>query len=142
MYNINKCKDTNKLFKCIPLFGYKKLVEYAYEAKKNKIENPVDYAVFRCLKEGFIQEYLTLQHKEVQNMFVGDYNYEMDIKVQRQEAFDSGLQKGIQTGLIKGEKSGIKKGILQMAKKFKNEGLPVSTISKCTGLSEKEITKL
>lgn len=51
IYNINKCKDTtSKLLKCIPLLGYKKLVEYVYNVQKNGIENPVDYAVENAKK--------------------------------------------------------------------------------------------
>lgn len=50
VYNVNKCKDTSKLLKCIPLLGYKKLVEYVYNVQKNGIENPVDYAVENAKK--------------------------------------------------------------------------------------------
>lgn len=122
VYNINKCKDSSKLFKCIPLYGYKKLVEYAFEAKKEKIENPVDFAVSRCIKEGFLSEYLKFERKAVQNMFVGDYDYEMDIKVQREEAAHYAS--------------------VESAKKMLNDNLSIELVSKYSGLPVETVKEL
>ena len=45
-------------------------------------------------------------------------------------------------GKAEGKILGIKEGILETAKKFKIEGIPISSIAKCTGLSLEEIQKL
>ncbi|MGP1368705.1 MAG: hypothetical protein ACTTKX_05560 [Treponema sp.] len=47
------------LTQCTPLLGYAKLVEYAQAAKKNGIQNPIDFAVRKCISEGVLAQYLT-----------------------------------------------------------------------------------
>lgn len=51
VYNINKCKDTSKLLKCIPLLGYKKLVEYVYNAKKRCSKDIFQWTIFVLLQD-------------------------------------------------------------------------------------------
>ncbi len=87
-------------------------------------------------------------------MLVGEYCYEDDIAVQRAESREEGiaigikegLEKGLKRGLNEGIKEGISKGSTQKAKEtaraFKKEGISLSLISKCTGLSIDEIKKL
>lgn len=57
VYNINKCKDTSKLLKYIPLLGYKKLVEYVYNAQKRCSKDIFQWTIF-VLLQGFHQKKL------------------------------------------------------------------------------------
>ncbi len=63
-------------------------------------------------------------------MLVGEYCYEDDIAVQRAKSREEGISKG-STQKAK-----------ETAKAFKKEGISLSLISKCTGLSIDEIKKL
>ena len=85
-YNINKCKDTPLLKYCIPLSGYAKLTEYAQEAKQNGIQNPVDFAVRKCISEGVLADYLKQKSTEVRNMLIAEYDYDTDMRVKQEEA--------------------------------------------------------
>ncbi len=85
-YNINKCKDTPLLKHCIPLSGYAKLTEYAQEAKQSGIQNPVDFAVRKCISEGVLADYLKQKSTEVRNMLIAEYDYDTDMRVKQEEA--------------------------------------------------------
>ena len=85
-YNINKCKDTPLLKHCMPLSGYAKLTEYAQEAKQNGIQNPVDFAVRKCISEGVLADYLKQKSTEVRNMLIAEYDYDTDMRVKQEEA--------------------------------------------------------
>ncbi|CAM4116326.1 hypothetical protein TRPE111910_02585 [Treponema peruense] len=75
-------------------------------------------------------------------MSLTEFNQEEYDREKHDDWFEEGKAEGRIEGRIEGEKFGIKKGILETAKKFKIEGIPVSAIAKCTGLSLAEIQKL
>ena len=85
-YNINRGKDTPLLKHCLPLSGYAKLTEYAQEAKQNGIQNPVDFAVRKCISEGVLADYLKQKSTEVRNMLIAEYDYDTDMRVKQEEA--------------------------------------------------------
>ena len=58
------------------------------------------------------------------------------------EGRKEGLVEGRKEGLVEGRKEGRKEGAIRIAQNMKQEGLPVSLITKMTGLSEEEINKL
>lgn len=99
VYNINKQDDTFLRQHCASLYGYKKLVQYAKEAKNAGTENHLDFAIERCIKEGILSDYLKQNSTEVRNMLIADYNYETDIRVKRQESFSDGFSQGVACGL-------------------------------------------
>ena len=88
VYNINRKEFSSIFEKCPVLRGYAMLVQYAKKAKSAGIQDWLTYAVQRCIKEGILAEYLKQNSTEVINMLIADYDYDMDIKVQRQEAFE------------------------------------------------------
>lgn len=95
VYNINKRSDAAILQvtgNCAPLSGYAKLTEYAREAKKQGLEDFLDYAVQRCIKEGILSDYLKRNSTEVRNMLIGEYDYDTDIRVQRMESYKEGSE--------------------------------------------------
>lgn len=99
VYNINKQDDTFLRQHCASLYGYKKLVQYAKEAKNAGTENHLDFSIERCIKEGILSDYLKQNSTEVRNMLIADYNYETDIRVKRQESFSDGFSQGVACGL-------------------------------------------
>ena len=80
------CKDKPLLKHCLPLSGYAKLTEYAQEAKQNGIQNPVDFAVRKCISEGVLADYLKQKSTEVRNMLIAEYDYDTDMRVKQEEA--------------------------------------------------------
>ena len=71
-------------------------------------------------------------------MLMTEYDYDTDIAVQREEAYEDGLSKGLQQGISQGayqEK-------LETAKNFISMGLSIEQISRGTGLSLETIQQL
>ena len=83
-------------------------------------------------------------------MLMTEYDYDTDIAVQREEAYEDGLSKGLQQGMSQGIKQGISQGIsqgmyqekLETAKNLFHLGLSIEQISTVTGLSGETIQQL
>ena len=67
-------------------------------------------------------------------MLLMEYDYATDIEVQREEAFEKGVNKGLQQGSQQAK--------IETAKKFLTMGLSLEQISQGTGLSIDEINNL
>mgnify|MGYP003418241220 CR=1 FL=1 len=67
-------------------------------------------------------------------MLMTEYDYDTDIAVQREEAYEDGLSKGLQQGVYQ-EK-------LETAKNLFHLGLSIEQISTVTGLSLETIQQL
>ena len=64
-------------------------------------------------------------------LFIGDYDYDMDIAVQRQEAEEIGFEKGYEAG--------VKQESVNIAKNLKEMELSIEIIAKVTDLTTLEI---
>ena len=111
---------------CIPLSGYAKLTEYAQEAKQNGIQNPVDFAVRKCISEGVLADYLKQKSTEVRNMLIAEYDYDTDMRVKQEEAAE------VATETNK----------LANAKNFLAEGISAELIAKCVQLPLETVINL
>ena len=71
-------------------------------------------------------------------MLMTEYDYDTDIAVQREEAYEDGLTKGLQQGISQGayEKA------VETAKNFLSMGLSIEQISRGTGLSLETLQQL
>ena len=116
------CKDTPLLKHCLPLSGYAKLTEYAQEAKQNGIQNPVDFAVRKCISEGVLADYLKQKSTEVRNMLIAEYDYDTDMRVKQEEAAEMNK--------------------LTNAKNFLAEGISAELIAKCVQLPLETVINL
>ena len=70
--------------------------------------------------------------------YVNDMTTERDVKNQLAYAHDTGVEEG----LAKGREEGKAKERVEVARKFKELGTPISVISEATGLTEAEIMAL
>ena len=72
-------------------------------------------------------------------MLMTEYDYDTDIAVQREEAYEDGLSKGLQQGISQGIKQGISQGAyekaIETAKNLFQIQLSVEQIATVTGLS-------
>ena len=75
-----------------------------------------------------------------------EYDYDTDIAVQREEAYEDGLNTGLQQGISQGISQGIKQGAyekaVETAKNLISMGLSIEQIAKGTGLSLEVIQTL
>ena len=71
-------------------------------------------------------------------MLLTEYDYDTDIAVQRQEAYEDGVEKGISQGI----QQGSQQTKIETAKNMLNDNLDIQTIIKYTGLSMEEIKSL
>ncbi len=134
VYNINKTKNNPLLEKCKPLKQYSQFVEIAKKFIKKDSRKGLQNAILYSIEQGILPEYLDRKSREVENMLVGEYCYEDDIAIQRAESRAIGKEEGISIGRLE-EKQ-------KTAKAFKKNGIDISTIAKCTGLSVEEVEKL
>ena len=87
-------------------------------------------------------------------MLLAEYDYDVDIAVQREEergialkeGIAQGEAKGFSLGIVQGEAKGISEGAYQKAietaKLMRRENCPTDFIQRITGLTETEIKKL
>ena len=83
-------------------------------------------------------------------MLIAEYDYDVDIAVQREEALQEGEAKGFSIGIAQGEAKGFSEGIsegsyqkaLETAKLMRTHNYPIAEICTMTGLTEREIKQL
>ena len=76
------------------------------------------------------------------NMLIAEYDYDVDIAVQREEEREIALKEGIAQGEAKGISEGSYQKALETAQILKQLGDPIQKIAQATGLTEKEIKQL
>ena len=76
------------------------------------------------------------------NMLIAEYDYDVDIAVQREEEREIALQEGIAQGKQEGFSEGSHQKALETAKTMLAMHYPLEDICKITGLTEAEIEQL
>ena len=110
MININPDQHHEILEKCPVLAEYSQFVEVVRKHQKSGEEQALQNAVEECIKRGILSEYLRKKGSEAVNMLIAEYDYDMDIKVQREEAKEEGIEEGIEKGMEQGIEQGKKLG--------------------------------
>ena len=129
--NINVDKENPILQRCKILNEYSEFIEQVKFNIECKIPDPFTNAIKQSSKNGFLTDYLQRKSTEVQNMLLMEYDYATDIEVQREEAFEKGV--------IKGVSQGEHQKAIETAKNLLTMGLSIENICKATGLSIEEI---
>ena len=75
-------------------------------------------------------------------MLIAEYDYDVDIAVQREEALQEGEAKGFSLGVTQGISEGSYQKAIETAKNLLGLGLSVANIAQATGLTQAEIEKL
>ena len=79
-------------------------------------------------------------------MLVAEYDYDLDMQVQREESYNAGVAQGITQGMAQGMAQGMQRGeahgFLTTASRMKKANCDFAFISEMTGLSKEEIEKL
>ena len=144
--NINYNKGNEILHTCKPLKEYTLFVDAVRRHTKLDSENGFRNAIKECIRNDILREYLQRKSREVMNMLIAEYDYDVDIAVQREEEREIALKEGIAQGEAKGFSEGISEGsyqkALETAKNLLDLGLSVANIAKATGLTEAEVEAL
>ena len=77
-----------------------------YAGDKSALERSVQ----ECISKGILAEYLRRKGSEVVNMLMAEYDYDMDIAVQREEAAEEAEKRGIEIGERRGIEIGEERG--------------------------------
>ena len=103
-------------------------------------------AIRECISQGILKEYLQRKGSEVCNMLIADYNYELDMEVQREEAreegFEEGRMAGMEKGMAEGRVEGIREGRKEMILKVYSDGKTIAEIANFLGEPVEEIEKI
>ena len=149
--NINYNKNNEILHTCKPLAEYTLFVETVRRHTKLDSENGFKNAIKECIQNDILREYLQRKSWEVINMLLAEYDYDVDIAVQREEEREIALKEGIaqgeakgfSLGIAQGKQEGISEGAyqakLETAKTMLAMHYPLEDICKISGLSEAEI---
>ena len=133
--NINYDKASEILKRCKPLKQYSLFVDAVRRNIAVDKEHGFEKAIKECIQNDILREYLQRKAKEVLNMLIGEYDYDTDIAVQREESFDMGLAEGE----ARGRSEGSRQAKLETAKTMLTMGYPLVDICKISGLTTDEV---
>ena len=136
--NINYTKGSRILHTCKPLKEYTLFVDAVRRHTKLDRENGFQNAIKECIQNDILWEYLQRKSREVMNMLIAEYDYDVDIAVQREEEREIALKEGEAQGFS----AGSHQKALEDARNLKRLGVSVSIITEATGLSKEEVEKL
>jgi len=136
--NINYNKGNELLNVCKPLAEYTLFVEAVRRHTKLDSENGFKNVINECMQNDILREYLQRKSREVINMLLAEYDYDVDIAVQREEEREIALKEGE----AKGFSEGAYQKALEDAQNFKRLGVSISIIAEATGLTEEEVERL
>ena len=132
--NINYDKASEILKRCKPLEQYSLFVDAVRRNIAVDKEHGFEKAIKECIQNDILREYLQRKSKEVLNMLIGEYDYDTDIAVQREESFDMGLAEG--------KSRGSHQAKLETAKTMLTMGYPLGDICKISGLTTDEVESI
>ena len=128
--NINYDKASEILKRCKPLEQYSLFVNAVRRNIAVDKEHGFEKAIKECIQNDILREYLQRKSKEVLNMLIGEYDYDTDIAVQREESFDMGLAEGSHQAK------------LETARLMHQRAYPVAEICLMTGLTQEEVESI
>jgi len=124
--NINYTKGSRILHTCKPLKEYTLFIEAVRKHTKLDSENGFRNAIKECIQNDILREYLQRKSREVMNMLIAEYDYDVDIAVQKEEALQEGsYQKALET-----------------ARLMKQANCKLDFIMQMTGLSAEEVENI
>ena len=136
--NINNGKNEELMEACKILKEYAMFVEQVRSHVEKEGVKGFSNAIRYCIEHDILKEYLTERFKVVENMLTGEYNYEMDIAVQRNEEYKLAYAEGETRGKTIGER--IKQRVIAL--NLLNMKFSIEQVAKGTGLSIDEVKSL
>ena len=124
--------------KCDILKQYCEFMEIVFRRQAELKEQPTNEEMQACyekaineaISKDILADYLSRKGTEVKNMFIGEYDYDLDMQVKAEEARERGLAEGQQQKAIEDAKNMLKKNY------------PTSDISEITGLPLDQVLEM
>lgn len=146
VYNI-KNPDLPIVHKCDKIRQYTEFVNFIYANADIRDKKSCRRVMNQARREGLLPEYLERKITEVVNMLTAEYDYDLDIAVKREEAFEEGLERGLEQGKIQGiaqgkiqgEKHKALEAAVLMIKKF---GHSVDEVCEALNVDKTEVQAL
>lgn len=92
--NINSDSGSEVLKKCGVLREYAEFVDKVRMYKEAGMTDYMKQAIAYCIEHHILEEYLKRKGSDVMGFLCAEYDYEMDMQVQKEESFEDGLKKG------------------------------------------------
>ncbi|MDR0302145.1 MAG: Rpn family recombination-promoting nuclease/putative transposase [Treponema sp.] len=101
VYNINHGHNPEILKKSENLDGYSFFVDKIREQQKEgfSVDESVTFALEYCIENNKLRDFLIKNGSEVRDMLITEYDRDMDIAVNRREAWEDGREEGREDGL-------------------------------------------
>ena len=129
--NINTCiggKENELIKKCPILWDYSRLMQAVRDKRASNKPEYLKEAINDCIKSGILTDYLSSRRSEVCNMLIAEYDYDTDIAVTREEAWEDGHDAGLEEGCEKGIILGEENSRIKYASKMISRGTPTDKI--------------
>ena len=104
--NINTDAGHEILEKCPVMKEYSIFIDTIRKYQEAGENEAYELAIHECIEKGILADYLQKKGSEVINMLKAEYDYELDIQVQREEAYEQGEEAGRQQGEAIGRQQG------------------------------------
>lgn len=140
--DINSGSKADVLRKCPILKEYAQFVSCVRYHKELGEEDAMEQAIKECIERNILKDYLLRRGAEVVNMLCAEYDYDMDMAVQKEESYEDGFTDGFSKGVEDGVSRGIADEKRTIAKNLLKQGLNEKTILSSTGLTKEELEKL
>lgn len=96
--NINSAVNHEILGKCQVLREYSLFIDAIRKYQMLGAEDAYAQAIRECIRNDILSDYLSRKGSEVENMLIAEYDYDLDIEVQREEAMEDGIRIGEERG--------------------------------------------
>lgn len=120
--NINPGQGHEVLEKCRILKEYGQFIDILRSHQAEGDTDVFRHTVEECIHSGILADYLKKKGSEVINMLIAEYDYDMDIEVQREEAYAEGVADGMAKGLSDGMEKGRSGKLIEQIKKKLSKG--------------------
>ena len=106
MLNVNRDHNREMMEACKDLKDYAEYVDRVRKyARELPLSEAVERAITECIREGILKEFLEKNRAEVKKMSIYEYDQEKHIRMERQDAWEDGMQEGIKEGELRGRNS-------------------------------------
>ena len=139
MLNVNRDHNREMMEACKDLKDYAEYVDRVRKyARELPLSEAVERAITECIRKGILKEFLEKNRAEVKKMSIYEYDQEKHIRMERQDAWEDGMQEGIKEGELRGRNAQL---IEQIRKKL-DRGKNISRIAEELEETEDRVREL
>ncbi|MDY3917892.1 MAG: hypothetical protein SOZ59_02675 [Candidatus Limivivens sp.] len=129
MLNINLGKNRELMDKCRRLKDYARFIASIRKNQSNglNIETAVSVAIETCIADNVLEDILSVQRKEVVEMFLDEYDDQLFMSFAREEEREINRREGRAEGLAEGRAEGLAEGRAEGLRAFISDNLEEGT---------------